>query len=267
MLHAAGLPLYKGLRVHGYWNRGSQKISKSLPHKIHPFEMRDQFGWEAFRYYMLREMAFGADCNFAEEGVIKRLNDDLGNDLGNLLNRSVSMLERYFDGVVPEPPAESELALVAERVRAEIDAHLANFSTQRALVSLWELVSAGNKFIDSKAPWKLAKQPECRAELGGVLYECLEGAARDRGAAPAVHARHQPRAFWRAWATHPAAPRSTMRALGRLEPGTMTRKIDAFFRGSKREALRQPRSPGRARAAQRSRRGCSTAPARPACAA
>ena len=175
MLRAAGLPLYQGLHVHGYWNAASgSKISKSLPHKIHPFDMREKFGWEAFRYYLLREMSFGSDCTFSEEGVVRRINDDLANDLGNLLNRSVSMVQRYFDGVVPEPPAQSELSPVAASVAQAVDEHLRAFSTQRALVALWELVSAGNKFVDAKAPWQLAKDEARRDELGGVLYECLE---------------------------------------------------------------------------------------------
>jgi methionyl-tRNA synthetase len=174
MLRAAGLPLYQGLHVHGYWNRGDKKISKSLPHQIHPFAMRDAYGWDAFRYYMLREMSFGSDCSFSEEGVVRRINDDLGNDLGNLLNRAVSMLQRYFDGVVPDPPSQSELAPVAERIVAEVDAQVRAFSTQRALAALWELVAAGNKFIDSRAPWQLAKDEARRDELGHVMYEVLE---------------------------------------------------------------------------------------------
>lgn len=175
MLHAAGLPLYQGLRVHGYWKGiGDQKISKSLGNLVDPLVMQEKYGFPAFRYYLLREMSFGSDTSFSEDGVVRRVNDDLANDLGNLLNRSISMLAKYFEGVIPEPPSEPELAATAARVAAEVDTQMQAFSTQRALAALWELVSAGNKFIDTKAPWKLAKDPEAREELGHVLYECLE---------------------------------------------------------------------------------------------
>jgi methionyl-tRNA synthetase len=174
MLRAAGVPLFQGLRVHGYWSMDNQKISKSLGNLVDPLVMKKKYGFEAFRYYLLREMAFGLDGEFSEEAVIRRINADLANDLGNLLNRSLAMLARYFDGVVPEPEGASDLVQVADRVAAEIDGHIKAFSTQRALVSLWELVSATNRYLDSQAPWKLAKDPEARGQLATVMYECLE---------------------------------------------------------------------------------------------
>jgi len=174
MLHAAGLPLYQGLHVHGYWNMAEQKISKSLGNMVDPRIMKEKYGFEAFRYFLLRDMSFGTDSEFTEEGVVRRINDDLANDLGNLLNRTVSMVVRYFDGVVPEPPESSELAAIAEHATAEVDAQIRAYSTQRALNGLWTLVSAGNKYVDHKAPWQLAKDPEKRAELGHVMYDLLE---------------------------------------------------------------------------------------------
>ncbi|MBW2280560.1 MAG: methionine--tRNA ligase [Deltaproteobacteria bacterium] len=174
ILRAAGLPLFQGLHVHGHWNVENQKISKSLGNLVDPHVMDEKYGFEGFRYYLLRDMSFGTDTGFSESGVVRRINDDLANDLGNLLNRSVSMTGRYFDGVVPEASEPGELAEVATRVAADVDRHVREFSTQRALTALWELVSAGNKYVDAQAPWKLAKEPEQRRELERVLYDVLE---------------------------------------------------------------------------------------------
>ena len=174
MLHAAGIPLYQGLHVHGYWNVDNQKISKSLGNLVDPLIMKREYGFEAFRYYLLRDMSFGLDGDFSEEAVVRRNNSDLANDLGNLVNRSLSMLERYFDGIVPESSGESDLSALAQRTAQEVERQLRAFSTQRALASLWELVGAGNKYIDTQAPWKLAKEPETRAQLATVMYEILE---------------------------------------------------------------------------------------------
>ncbi|MCH6564101.1 MAG: class I tRNA ligase family protein, partial [Myxococcales bacterium] len=98
----------------------------------------------------------------------------LANDLGNLANRSLSMLERYFEGVVPESSGASELSQAAESAARQLDQQLRGFNTQRALIALWELIGAVNKYIDTQAPWKLAKSPASRDQLGSVLYECME---------------------------------------------------------------------------------------------
>jgi methionyl-tRNA synthetase len=174
ILKAAGLPLYQDLHVHGHWNVDDQKISKSLGNMVDPLVMREKYGFDAFRYYLLRDMSFGTDSAFSEEGVVRRINDDLANDLGNLLNRTASMTKRYFESVVPPPTEPGELAELALRVAADVDRHVRDFSTQRALTSLWELVSAGNKYVDTQAPWQLAKDPEQRDALGRVMYDLLE---------------------------------------------------------------------------------------------
>jgi len=174
MLRAAGLPLYQQLRVHGYWTMDRTKISKSLGNMVDPLVMREKYGFEPFRYFLLREMSFGIDSDFSEEALVRRVNADLANDLGNLLSRSVSMVGRYFDGVVPEAESRSPLADVAERVARDVDRHARDFQTQRALAALWELVSSGNKYIDSEAPWQLAKDPAQRGRLASVLYGTLE---------------------------------------------------------------------------------------------
>lgn len=177
ILHAADLPLFQGLHVHGYWNLGSQKISKSLGNLVDALELKGKYGFDALRYYLLREMSFGLDGEFSEEALVGRINADLANDLGNLLNRTLGMLGRYFDGVVPESEggeADRSLAALAAETAERVDTQVRAFSTSRALAALWELVGGTNNFIQSREPWKLAKEPARRGELATVLYESLE---------------------------------------------------------------------------------------------
>ena len=174
MLHVAGLPLYGALRVHGYWTLGGQKISKSATNLVDALGLRQRYGFEALRYFMLREMSFGLDAEFSEEALVARLNADLANDLGNLVQRSFGMLGKYFDGAIPAGAAASDLRAIATRVAADVDRHVRAFSTQRALTALWELVGAANKYVDSSAPWVLAKDPARKPELATVMYELFE---------------------------------------------------------------------------------------------
>ncbi len=173
MLHAAGVPLYHRLLVHGYWTVEGQKVSKTLGTAIHPLEMDEKYGYEPFRYFMLREMSFGLDADFSHDAVVRRINSDLANDLGNLLSRTLSMLQKYRGWVVPAHAEPSELAPIAERAAREVERQLDAFHTGRALGALWELVSAANRLIDTRAPWKLAKEKR-EPELDAALYEPLE---------------------------------------------------------------------------------------------
>ncbi len=173
-LRAAGLPLYRGLHVHGHWLLGSQKISKSASNLVDALGLKDKYGFEPLRYYVLRDMPFGQDSEFTEEHLVRRLNSDLANDLGNLVSRSLGMVERYFDGVVPEKRAPGTLREAAARSAEGVRAGMQAFSTRNALEALFELVGAANKYIEDEAPWKLAKDPAQREDLEAVLYETLE---------------------------------------------------------------------------------------------
>ncbi|MDQ7834219.1 MAG: methionine--tRNA ligase [Humidesulfovibrio sp.] len=177
MLKAAGLAPYQSLNVHGYWLVRDTKMSKSLGNVVEPKQMVDAYGTSAFRYFLLREMAFGSDASFTEEALVGRLNADLANDLGNLFNRVLSMTHKYFEGKVPSPTAETEedaeLKRLGRDAMRNFQGHFAEFRTARALESLWELVRALNKYIDTSAPWTLFKNKD-KARLGTVMYMLLE---------------------------------------------------------------------------------------------
>ncbi|MBA4358099.1 MAG: methionine--tRNA ligase subunit beta, partial [Desulfovibrio sp.] len=168
---------YQSLNVHGYWLVRDTKMSKSLGNVVEPRQMVDAYGVSAFRYFLLREMAFGSDASFTEEALVGRLNADLANDLGNLFNRVLAMTHKYFEGKVPSPTDETvedaELKRLGRDAMRNFQAHFAEFRTARGLESLWELVRGLNKYIDQTAPWTLFKNRE-KARLGTVMYMVLE---------------------------------------------------------------------------------------------
>jgi methionyl-tRNA synthetase len=180
MLMAAGLPLYHSLNVHGYWTIEASKMSKSLGNIVNPLSLKDKYGLDAFRYYLMREMSFGLDSSFSEEALVARLNADLANDLGNLANRALAMAAKYFDSRVPDPkekpgPADTELTDTAARVRADYIEGMEGFAFHKALIAVWELVSLLNRYIVENQPWELAKTQEMSGRLSRVIYNTLEG--------------------------------------------------------------------------------------------
>lgn len=178
MLHAAGMPVYQHLNVHGYWLVQDTKMSKSLGNVVAPLDMAQQYGLDAFRYFLLREMHFGNDASFSETGLISRINADLANDLGNCCNRVLSMAQKFCSGVVPACGAhtEEDEALVELGLNAVTNFQqlYSQVEFSKALEALWELVRACNKYVDTAKPWALAKAEDTE-RLHTVLYVLLEG--------------------------------------------------------------------------------------------
>jgi methionyl-tRNA synthetase len=182
MLHAIGLPPPRRLLVHGWWlAKGGAKMSKSEGNAIRPMDYADAYGPDAFRYFVLREMNVGQDSNFSHALFVARYRSDLANDLGNLLSRLMSMLDRYCGGIVPLPEVcddpEKELKALAEEVIGKVRKHCEAYDFSGALEEVLSLVRAGNRYLECREPWKLAKggpaaQKILRACLGNGA-ECL----------------------------------------------------------------------------------------------
>src|SRR3989338_2352051 len=176
VLMALDLPLPKKVFAHGWWTIEGQKISKSLGNAIDPLKITEQYGVDAYRYFILREVPFGMDGNFSYTMLVHRINSDLGNDLGNLLMRSLTMIEKFSDGKIPSPQGTREedinLTEGAARLETKLDEEMKALQFSQALETVWEFVAQTNKYIEESKPWVLAKKD--KQALSTPLYNIAE---------------------------------------------------------------------------------------------
>ncbi len=178
MLKAIGLEPPKNIFAHGWWTVNGQKMSKSLQNVVEPNQLIEQFGVDVIRYFLLREIPFGLDGDFSHKALIGRLNSDLANNLGNLLNRTVNMMKKYCGGAIPTPatagPEDEPLTTKAGEVIAEVRKLYGELAYNKILQKIWVLVDTTNQYIDKTGPWNLAKTDEGKERLKTVMYNSAE---------------------------------------------------------------------------------------------
>ena len=179
MLMSAGIKLPETIAAHGWWTVEGEKMSKSLGNVVNPAEEVEKYGLDPFRYYLMREATYGQDADYSKRAMVQRINSDLANDLGNLLNRTIGMQKKYFDSKVVlnevTDTFDAEIKALWEEVLVNIEKRMNEYQFSEVLKEIWKFISRMNKYIDECEPWKLAKDEDSKDRLSTVMYNLVEG--------------------------------------------------------------------------------------------
>ncbi|MBP2018496.1 methionyl-tRNA synthetase [Symbiobacterium terraclitae] len=233
LLAALGLEPPRQIWAHGWFHIDGEKISKSRGNGVDPVALVSAYGVDPVRYYLLRELPYAGDAEWSEEALVRRVNTDLANDLGNLLSRTTQLINKFAGGRVPAPVSpDGVLRLAAEEALAALEAALEGCRLADALAALWQLVRRANKYVDERAPWSLARDPARSAELADVLYSLAES-LRIAAAALVPFLVETPERIYAQLGLDPSLARSTpwsvATAWGGLPPGTAIRRGEPLF--------------------------------------
>lgn len=170
ILMALGLTLPQKIFAHGWWTVGSEKISKSKGNIIDPVFLSERFGIDGLRYFLLREVPFGLDGEYSEEKFLKRFNSDLANDLGNLVNRTLNLVEKLFNGILPDVYLSSEMENLFDSVIKNVDIYMNNVAFSDALIEIWKIIGELNKLLDREKPWNASQE-----SAKNTISQCISG--------------------------------------------------------------------------------------------
>ena len=234
MLKALGLPLPRQVFGHGWLLFDHDKMSKSKGNVVYPGPVVRRYGADALRYYLMREMPFGADGNYSNEALMKRINSDLANDLGNLLSRTAAMIGKYFDGVLPAPSAyeaaDQALIRLVEALPQAVEEQMNSLQFSQALSEIWRVIGECNRYIDETQPWVLGKNPDMKPRLGTVLYVLAEALRYVAVLISPVMPSTPVRIYAQLGLDDKALMTwESLASFGRLAPGLKVTKADALF--------------------------------------